>query len=110
MSMAQVAAALDQYREFALIPDPGAGGTYGVKVDGLTRCNVNSTGGVTQILPNKGYILMIHNATGAGTITVNDSDGNAVASIVDNETAFCVRVGTGTNKRWHAVILKMGAT
>ena len=48
--------------------------------------------------------------TGAGTITVNDSDGNAVASVVDNETGLCVRVGEGTNKRWHAVVLKMGAT
>lgn len=110
MSFAQIVAGLDQFREFMLIPDPGAAGTYNVKQNGIFRANVNSTGGVTQVLPNLGFIGLIHNSTGAGTITVNDSDGNAVASIVDNETAFCVRVGSGTNKRWHAVILKMGAT
>ncbi len=111
MSFAQVTAALDQFREFMLIPDPGAAGTYAIGTNGIVRCNINSTGGVTQVLPNMGLCALLHNHTGAGNITVNDSDGNAVCNpIADQETALCFRVGAATNKRWHAVILKMGAT
>lgn len=110
MSPSQLAAAFDAIRQYSTVQDVTTGSFLDLANKAFAKARINSSGGKTVKLPNDGFIVLIHNYTGAGTITVNDSDGNAVASVIDNETAFCVRVGEATNDRWHAVVLKMGAT
>jgi hypothetical protein len=107
MNQSQLAQAFGYLRQFGAIGDAA---TFVLDNMDFARVDVVSTGGVTRVLPDAGFVLLLHNASGAGTITVNDTDGNAVASVVDNETALCIRVGESTNKRWHANVLKMGAT
>lgn len=110
MTPSQLAAAFYTLHDHATVEDPGSGGTYDLSNKAYGKADVSSAGNRTHKLPDDGTILLSRNATGSGTLTINDSDGNAVASVVANETALCFRVGDATNNRWHAVILKMGAT
>ena len=109
MSSATVIAAFEAAYENMIVGDPAATEAIDMSALGVARVNVDSTGGKTIVLPDSGFMCLIHNYTGAGTITVNDTDGNAVASVVDEETGLCMRAGEATNKRWHAIVLKMNA-
>ncbi len=113
MSAHQLPAQLADAFTFAVVPDPGDTGTIAIGNNGICRCDVVSTGGVTVVLPDHGYICLVHNSP-SGTpaaITINDTDGNTVATLADGETALCLRVGGDTaNHRWQAAIFTVGIT
>lgn len=112
MNPSALAAAFGAIREYAEPVDTPPGGTSELELNNLNFAflQADSAGDKIIDLPNDGFILLINNFTGGGTISVRDSDATAVASIADNKTALLVRVGEETNNRWHATILKLGAT
>lgn len=117
MSQAQAIAAFGQIAEHFIISDPGDGNSIDIGPAGCGLCAIDSTGDVTIGLPDDGFLVFVHNSTGAGTITLNDyktPTPDRVAEISDKESALCIRVGLGKDspgddQKWHAVILTFDA-
>ena len=110
MTPSQLSAAFDAVRQFATIADVSTGGTLAIQNSSFAVCNIDSSGDKTVVLPDTGFMALLHNLTGGGTITVNDTDGNAAATIDSGQSCISFRVGEATDKRWHSVILGQGAT
>jgi hypothetical protein len=106
----QLSAAFHAVREYARPVDVATNETLDLSNMNFAFLQSDSTGNKTIKLPNAGFVLVINNFAGAGTLSVVDSDGSGVASIADDESAICVRVGEETSNRWHAVVLKLNAT
>jgi len=75
---------------------------------GIARVENTVNSGIV-ILPNAGFCVLIRH-TGTGSAQVNDSDGNDVCEIDNNQTGLCFRVGEATNNRWHSALLTMGTS
>jgi hypothetical protein len=110
MNKSHLAAALSVARELSVVPDVANTETFDIGDIGFAVISADSTGGKTKVLPNSGFIAIIHNASGDGTLTITDTDGDTVAAPVDNETALCIRVGDVADNRWHGVILGQNAS
>jgi hypothetical protein len=109
----KVMAALGDNFDVNSSQDATAGGATLRLPPGFGVVGVDGSGSPTKIMPNSGFIAVINNTEpSSGSITLNDTDGNLVATIDPAEAAFCVHIGQAageTNQHWRAVIISSPA-